>query len=346
MLYATTRNHVDAYTAHSVLVRKRGSDGGLFVPFRLPRFSEQEILALGEKSFNANAAEILNLLFGSRLCDRDLNLALGQQSVRLRQLGQKIVMGECWHNTDWQFDRIFRDITALLLPGEEEKAVRGGWSEVGIRMAVLFGIFGSLIREGLAGNGKTVDVSLPAGDFSVPMAAWYGRGMGLPIGNIIICCNENGNLWDFICHGQLKTDGVAKTTLVPEGDTVVPDGLERLISAYGGPAEVQRYVEKCRTGSTYYAEDGFLNRLRQGIYVTVSSDRRILDTVPAAWNTHRYLLTAAAALSYAGLQDYRGRTGAMPTALILEENSPAEEIGFCARALGISREDLKSYFNV
>ena len=94
MLYATTRNHVDAYTAHSVLIRKRGSDGGLFVPFRLPQFSEQEILALGERSFNANAAEILNLLFGSRLCDRDLNLALGQQSVRLRQLGQKIVMGE------------------------------------------------------------------------------------------------------------------------------------------------------------------------------------------------------------------------------------------------------------
>ena len=74
MLYATTRNHVDACTAHSVLIRKRGSDGGLFVPFRLNRFTEEEIMAMGERSFNANTAEILNLLFGSRLCDRDLDL--------------------------------------------------------------------------------------------------------------------------------------------------------------------------------------------------------------------------------------------------------------------------------
>ena len=105
-------------------------------------------------------------------------------------------------------------------------------------------------------------------------------------------------------------------------------------------------MEKCRTGSTYYAEDGFLNRLRQGLYVTVSSDRRILDTVPAAWNTHRYLLTAASALSYAGLQDYRGRTGSMPTALILEENCPSGECEFFARALGVSREDLASYITI
>ena len=343
MLYATTRNYVDAYTAHCVLTRRRGTEGGLFVPFRLNRYSEAEIIALGEKSFNTILAELLNLQFGAHLCSRDLDLALGRQSVRLTQLGQKILVGECWHNTDWCFSRTVEDIMALLLPDMGDEPVSGGWAEVGIRMAVLFGIFGSLIREGLAGQGKCVDVVVPSGDFSGPMAAWYARGMGLPIGNIVCCCNDNGNLWDFICHGQLKTDGVAKKTLVPEGDFLVPDGLERLISAYGGPAEVTRFVDKCRSGSNYYAEEGFLHRLRQGIYVTVSSDRRILATVPAAWNTHRYLLPPAAALSYAGLQDYRGRTGSMPTALILSECSPRTAAEFCAGALGVSREELNSY---
>ena len=71
MLYATTRNNCDAYTAQRVLTMKRGSDGGLIVPYRIPRFSEEEILALGTKSFNRNLADTLNLLFNTRLTGYD-----------------------------------------------------------------------------------------------------------------------------------------------------------------------------------------------------------------------------------------------------------------------------------
>ena len=44
MLYATTRNSSEAFTAQRVLTGKRGPDGGLFVPYRIPRFSREEIL--------------------------------------------------------------------------------------------------------------------------------------------------------------------------------------------------------------------------------------------------------------------------------------------------------------
>ena len=46
MLYVTTRNNRDAYTAQRVLRENRGPDGGLYVPFREPVFSREEIDAL------------------------------------------------------------------------------------------------------------------------------------------------------------------------------------------------------------------------------------------------------------------------------------------------------------
>ena len=298
---------------------------------------------MAAKGFNQNLAETLNLLFGCGLNGYDIGLALGRRSVRLQQLGQKIIMGQIWYNTDWCFDRMLRDLARLALPNQEDTPDVRGWAAVGIRVAILFGIFGELIREGMAGEDRKVDLCMVSGDFSAPMACWYARNMGLPIGNIICCCNENAGIWDFFCHGQLRTDTVAARTLIPAADVAVPDGLERLICMYGGPYEVEQYLEAVRTGSTYYVEDSFLKRMRQGIYVTVSSEKRIRQVIPSAYSTHGYLLTPTDALAYADLQDYRARTGEMPTALIMTENSPSLELSALAAILGVSEKSLKQY---
>lgn len=344
MLYVTTRNNADAYTPQRILTIKRGPDGGLFIPYRIPQFTQQEIESLSHKSFNANLADTMNLLFGSHLTSFDIDLAIGRSCVRLQQLGQRIIMGECWHNTDWQFSRMIRDLSAMVLTEKNTEVELGGWVQTGVRISVLFGIFGELIREDLAGPTKTVDISMISGDFFAPISAWYARTMGLPIGNIVCCVNENAALWDFICHGILRTDATAIKTAIREADIVVPEALECLISLYGGPAEVKRYVDTLHMGNTYYVEDGLLHRMRQGIYVTVSSETRILTTIPSAYATHRYLLGPAAALAYAGLQDYRSRTGEMRNALIMTEKSPSHDLEVISSVMGISVESLKEYF--
>ena len=341
MLYTTTRNNVDTYTAQRVLTLKRGPDGGLFVPFHLPVFTKEEILALGKKNFNARLSDILNLLFGTRLTGYDIDLSVGRHAVRLNQLGQRLLIGECWHNIDWQFSRVVRDLSQLMLAEKNADVEIEGWAETGIRIAVLFGIFGELIREGMASHEKTVDISVVSGNFSGPMSAWYARGMGLPIGNIVCCCNENSSLWDFICHGQLRTDGIALKTIVPEGDTIIPEELERLILAYGGPEEVLNYVQTIRQGGTYYVDEGFLSRMRKGIYVTVSSERRICSTISSCFSTHRCLLSSGSALAYAGLQDYRARTGESRPALILAEKSPRLDMELIMDVMDTTQQELE-----
>ncbi len=78
MLYVTTRNNRDAYTAQRVLRENRGPDGGLYVPFREPVFSREEIDALKEKSFHQCVAEVLNRLFITKLTRWDVEFCVRQ----------------------------------------------------------------------------------------------------------------------------------------------------------------------------------------------------------------------------------------------------------------------------
>jgi len=344
VLYVTTRNNRDAFTARRALCENRGPDGGFYVPFREPLFSPGEIAALKEKSFNHCIADVLNVLFNTRLTAYDIDFSIGRYPIRMQMLGQRLVIGECWHNLESDFSRIVKNLTALLRSDNNAETEPGNWAEIGIRIAVLFGIFGELMRQGIPGEEGKVDISLVSGDFSGPISAWYARRWGLPIGNIVCCCNDNGNLWDFICHGQLRTGDIAIPTITPEADVVVPSGLERLIYSTAGTEEVEKFLASVRRGNTYYLDDLLLKRLRQGLYVTVTSGHRVLSTIPSIFSTSQYILSPYSALAYAGLQDYRARTGESRTALLLAEKSPSLDGETVSVALGISKDALIQYF--
>ena len=343
MLYVTTRNDQQVYTAHRALTETRGPDGGLYVPFRDPVFSREDIDALREKSFNRCVADVLNVLFQTKLTSWDVDFAIGRYAVRLQMLGKRLIVSEGWHNLESDFSRLVRNLTALLQNEKSVELYPGSWAEVGVRIAVLFGIFGELMREGVLEQSKKVDISVVAGDFSGPISAWYARKWGLPIGNIVCACNENSNLWDFICHGTLRCGDAAVSTDTPGADVVVPEGLERLIRGCADAEEVLRFVETIHRGGNYYAEDALLNRLRKGLYVTVSSQERIASTIPTVFGTHSYVLSPYSALAYAGLQDYRARTGESRAALLLEEKSPLLDAATVSQALGISKEALREF---
>ena len=340
MLYATTRNAAETYTAQRALRENRGPDGGLFVPFRGPSFTGDDIAALADKSFSENVAQILNLLFGTGLTEADVSFCIGRRCVRVKKLGNRVLLGETWHNPEGRFSRMAQELTALLR-GDGGMSAVSDWAEIGIRIAILFGIFGELMAQGQAGAEKIVDISVVTGNFSAPMSAWFARQWGLPIGNIVCCCNDSAVLWDFFCHGQLRTDGVAAVTNTPEADSAVPEGLERLIYAVTGTAETSRYLNALRRGGSYYLDEGTLRRLNSGLYAAVTSQRRVRDTIPNVFATHSCVLSPYAALAYAGLQDYRARTGESRMALVLSEKSPGRDLDTVAGAFGTTADGLK-----
>lgn len=333
MLYVTTRNNRDAFTAHRAMQENRCSEGGHYLPFRHPHFSESELESLLQKTSGQCIAEILNLLFGTKLNGWDVDFCIGRNSIRLEPLQHKILLAECWHTPGFCFDRILNPLYSRIISGQTPIS---GWVEIGIRAAILFGIFADLHREGI----RQADFACLSGDFRMPISAWYAKHWGLPIGKIICCCNENHSLWDLFCNGQMRTDAVCIPTVLPEADITLPDHLERLIYEYGGIAETQRYLDACRKGRSYCPPDAMLSKMRKDLYVSVVSANRIASTIPSLYRSHGKLLSRTTALSYAGLLDHRAKTGSTDTAILWSEESPAVEQMKISGILGIPIETL------
>lgn len=337
MLYVTTRNDRDVFTANRALRENRCSLGGHYLPFRHPKFSQEEMDALLEGSSGDCTAYILNMLFGTRLTGRDVELCIGRHCIRLEPLQQRILMAEGWHTPGYRFEQI---VLALDKRITGDDAQTSGWMQIAVRIGVLFGVFSDLRRRGI----READISCLSGDFLMPISVWYARHWGLPVRNIVCCCNENNSLWELICQGQMRTDAVCIPTFLPAADIAVPDHLERLIRECGGAGETLRYLEIRRTGRNYYPSDLMLSRLRDGLCVSVVGSQRIRTTVPAVYKTYGKLISCATALCYAGAMDYRAKSGASGYTLVWSEESPLTEAETVAEILNIPEETLGAYF--
>ena len=334
MLYVTTRNNQNPVTTQHVLVNSRAEDGGLYCPLRFPVFSREQLGSLTAMPFNQRIAAVLNLFFSAKLTSWDVDFAIGRYPVRLESLGHRIHMAECWHNPDWSVQRLVTNLSQLVAA---EGLEPGCWTEIAIRIAVL----AAALCEPEVFGGETVDVAVVSGEFTLPISLWYARKMGLPVGNIVCCCNENNQLWELVCHGQLKTDCVSVPTIVPEADVVLPIHLERLVFGCGGLEQVAKYLSACRTGTAYTVGEELLGELRKGLFVSVVSSSRIQSAIPNVYHSHGYLLAPESALAYSGLLDYRVKTGVTRPALVVCDRSPVCALETVADAMGLSPEEVK-----
>lgn len=346
MLYITTRDKNDAYTAHRTLSDNRGTDGGFFVPRQMPRLDREAIASLKDKSFGQNVADILNLLFNARLDGLDVEFCIGRYPTKLVAMSHRIVFAELWHNPDMDFARLVRNLSGRIRGLEDSVEKPSNWAWIAVRIAVLFGIFGELQRVNLTDLDRGMDVAVATGDFTAPMAVWYAREMGLPIGNIVCGCNDNGGIWDLLHHGELRTDGKPVATGTPEGDMSVPPDLERLIFATLGISEVEKFLKACADGKNYVPPQSLFEDLRRGMYSGVVSTGRMESIIRSVYNTSTYIMDPYGALAYCGLQDYRNRYSENRPALVLCERGPIHFADIVSKSLGITTEDLADRLNL
>ena len=336
MLYVTTRSKDDAFTAARSMNLDRGQDGGLFIPFHLPVFSRQEITALTDKSFGQNVADILNLFFSTKLGGWDVDMAIGRLPVRHRSMNYRIIVSELWHNASRRFSWVVESLAAKIHPDGQIIGAPSNWVQIAVRIAVLFGVFGELQKIGEIRADSPVDIAVPTGDFALPMAAWYGRKMGLPIGTIICGCNENRALWELLHRGQMDTGALAVDTNTPEDDYAIPLDLERLICEACGQEEACNFVWSCTEGGTYAPSETACSAIRSGLFAAVVSQHRVMNIIPSVYRTNQYVLDPYSVLAYGALADYRAQKGMSNLTLILCERNPAAYSETISRSIGLS----------
>lgn len=337
MLYVTTRNTADANTSYRTLYMDRAEDGGLYVPFRLPKLTDRQIDELKDKSFGQCVADILKLLFGVRLESWDVDFCIGRQPYRVVSLSHKIVVGETWRNPDWDFSRLVRNLTQRIRDGKEQSETVTGWCRIAVRMAVLFGLFGKLERLGLTGSKAPTDVAVDAGDLSAAVSALYCKRMGLCIGSIICSCTEEDALWELFHSGHIS-EGISSGEL--------PQDLERLVFEVFGIKESLRFVECLSSGKEYILSETDRLRLCDAVKLMAVSENRIAAIIPNVYRTNAYVLSECAALAYGGLLDHRSLGVERKCALLLTEQSPICEAEKVALAMNIPVSELRPLLHI
>lgn len=345
MLYATTRNKNDVHTAYKTIHQDCAPDGGLFLPFSMPKLEASDIAALKNRSCGENMAHILNIFFSTNLKAFDMDFTIGRGAIFNTPINNRLVVAECWHNSHWRFDYVMQCVSDHMRK-ENVGDIPTNWMGIAIRISALFGIYGMMLAAEQVTERAQFDMAVTSGDFAMPMAAWYAREMGLPISNIICGCNANGAAWELLHRGQLNTSAVAVKTCTPAADAVLPRNLERLIYSTAGSQEIARYLECCRTGSVFKANELTFDKVREGFFASVNSDSRVASLISNFYRTNHYVLSPYAALAYGSLTDYRAKTGESRTAVLISEVSPVRDDAYVAEAMNISVPELEKLLNL
>ncbi len=338
MLYRTTRDKYDVVTAFKTVRADCNSDGGLFLPFRMPVLNRAQIQAIGTVSPTQTIANVLNELFGSGLTAWDIEAAIGRMPVRLSTVGRQVYAGELWHNNANCIDAFVRALSARIGSDGEEPT---NWMEVAVRISLLYAAYGMMRSAENIRAGEKLDVATATGDFSMAAAAFYARQMGLPIGNIICGCNANGGFWDLLNRGEFATGERVISTWTAQADQVVPRNLERLIHGVFGVDENRRFLSCCCRGGTYTLNEEQQNMLGRGLFAAVISDSRTGTIITGVYRTRSYILSPYSALAYGSLQDFRATTGEENPTLLMADRSPMKDSGLVGKILKIKEEDLE-----
>lgn len=337
MLYVTTRNRHDAYTAHRALHEERAPDGGSFLPFRMPTCDQALLEDWSKKSFGQVAAEVMNMLLPTNVTGWDVEFSVGRHPARLVKMGRRVTVVQLWRNPGEDYAYFEKALARLVY---KDNTVPSEWVRMAIRMSALAGLVLQFLRDE-QGNEETVDVAVNAYDFFTPMAVWYLRQMGFPIGRIICSCDENAAVWDLLHMGETRTDIAALKTGTVGVDAALPPQMERLICATLGQEEALRFSGVCAHGDVYTVPAEKQKLLQSGLYAAAVSNRRTDDLIQSVYTTNGCVVAPQTAKSYGGLLDYRAKTGESRRTLVLEDRNPAFNKVTVCTATGLTEAQLR-----
>lgn len=342
MLYVTTKDQRDAYTAHRALREYTAPDGGNFVPLRLQELNRREMMDLCSGNSCEIMAGILNLFFGCKLTQWDIQLCIGQRPETVHSMPHKMHVAQLWNNPKWSLDFAVQSLAERIgLPAGEKP---GRWVSVAVQIGMLFCVFADLKNCGVPVFERETDVAVATEDFSAVMAVLYSRKMGLPVGRILCGSNENGCFWDLLNHGQMRTSAPVVHTETPLCDYTVAPHTADLILQVLGKDEVKRFDADIARRGVYTVTDEDSAKMSEIFFSAVIGRKRMNDIISSVYTTNQYLMGPYTALAYGAVQDYRASGGSVSDTIVLCRWSAYDHRNVVAKSIGVPEDQIRQQF--
>ncbi len=321
MLYVSSRNKAETFTAYRAFRENGPTDGGMFLPFRLTPFQGDDLEKILNGTFHEAVATVLNIFFPVKLSGWDLELCAGRNICVCRKMPHKLIISETWHNPEGSYrfieKAVYRRLTGNV--GAVPPLAR-----TAIRTAMLFGMFAQIYRTGI----KEFDIVTNTADYVSYLSACYARKLGLPVNNVLIACQEDDGIWDFVQKGSFVSNDSAQT------------GLEALMSTLYGHTQTNIFLNALKSGEQYILDQALSPPCCHGFLAAVVGDRRLGSVVRSVFRACGYVLTENAARMHGALMDYRARTGESRETVLFVDNNPARDAGWIKDAVGLTADEI------
>lgn len=316
MLYRSTRNKLDSFTPYRALRTDRAVDGGLILPLRIPVLDEAVVEKMKEAEFLQNISDVLNLFFGTDFTAWDMESTIGKTPLQMAECGQKIVLAKCWKNPSGKLEYFLQSLFSRLCRDKDVKPT--AWARVAIRISL---IAATVLQYSVKENAS-VDLAVNASDFEQAFAVYYAREMGLPIRKILIACNENSNIWDFVCRGTMHSGASLQKTVYPAQDKVIPELFEAYFFQVFGYEETQRFLDIVSNKQIYQLPEEMPIPAADDLFAGVIGQERIPAVISSFQSNNGLTVGPYTAFCLGVLQDYRSKAGESSLTIVFEEETP------------------------
>ncbi|MEX0707938.1 MAG: threonine synthase [Woeseia sp.] len=200
--------------------------------------------------------------------------------------------------------------------------------------------YGQASLEHFRATGKKPGFIIPTGNLGNGLACVMARDMGLPIGEIVLACNTNRLIADYLA-GDSWTPRASIPTLASAMDVGNPSNMERLIAMHGDADALAGMLRAVAVSDAEIEEQIRLNDREFGLATcphtaTATHAWRALPAAERASTDWILVATAHAAKFEAIVEPLIGRTVPVPPELqkLLERPNHAERIQPTLAALG------------
>ena len=140
-------------------------------------------------------------------------------------------------------------------------------------------------------DAKSVNFSVPTGNFGDIFAGYLAKKMGLPVGKLIVATNENNILETFV-HDGIYKPGEFRSTYSPSMDIQVASNFERYLYYLVGedPNAVSALMDQFKTKGKIIVADEQLRQVKADFAAHGVAGDECLQTISKYFAESNYLL--------------------------------------------------------
>lgn len=183
--------------------------------------------------------------------------------------------------------------------------------------------YSRLVKNGTIAVNDPINVVVPTGNFGNILAAYYAKGMGLPINKFICASNENKVLFDFFETGCYDRNREFILTSSPSMDILISSNLERLIYKIAGndAKENEMFMRQLREEGRYSITEDMKKMLVDfvGGYAT---EEETAQAIARIYKSDNYIIDTHTAVAAHVYKQYVEKSGDTTPTVIASTASP------------------------